>query len=230
MDKIKHEKILAAKEAVKFVEDGMVLGLGTGSTAGFAIAEIGAMVKAGLRMTAVPTSAETEEQARSLGIPIVSIDEVDSIDLTIDGTDEFDADLNLIKGGGGALLKEKMVARMTRRQVIIADSTKMVKTLGAFNVPVEVIPYAVGYAERLIEAIGGRAHIRLREGANFLTDERNYIIDADFGLIRDAYKVSDNLNDIEGVVCNGLFLDLTDIVIVGIGNSIEVFTREDQQG
>ncbi len=223
--KIKLEKQLAAKEAVKYIKDKQIVGLGTGSTAYFAIVEIGKMVADGLRINAVPTSAKTAEQAEVLNIPLISIDDVDVIDITIDGTDEFDADLNLIKGGGGALLKEKMVAKITKKQIIIADSSKKVETLGAFKVPVEVLPFAADYACKRIEEYGGKVRIRRKEGEIFLTDEKNYIIDADFGLIEDAYKISDKLNNIEGVVCNGLFLDLADLIIMGEGKEVVLFEK-----
>lgn len=213
-------------EATKLVEDGMVLGLGTGSTAYFAIEEIGTMVSNGFSLTAVATSARTEEQALKLGIELVSIDDVDSIDLTIDGTDEFDSRLNLIKGGGGALLKEKMVARKSDRQVIIADSTKWVEKLGAFRIPVEVLPFTVNYVRELIDESGGKGHVRMDGEDYYLTDEKNYIIDADYGLMDDPYGISDYLNDIEGVVCNGLFLDLAEMVIVGEGDRVVTYTRE----
>lgn len=222
-ENIKGEKELAAKEAVKFVQNKQIVGLGTGSTAYFAIAEIGKMVTDGLRINAIPTSAQTEEQAESLGIPLISIDDVDAIDVTIDGTDEFDKNLNLIKGGGGALLKEKMVAKITKKQIIIADSSKKVEKLGAFKIPVEVLPFTSDYACKRIEEFGGKVKIRRKDGEIFLTDEKNYIIDADFGLIDNPYDISDKLNNIEGVVCNGLFLDLADIVIMGIGDEIKTF-------
>ena len=224
---ITNEKRLAGYAAAKHVRAGMTVGLGTGSTAYFAIEAVGKMVLEGLSIKAVPTSAATEEQARSLSIPLVSIDDVEEIDLTIDGTDEWDAELNLIKGGGGALLKEKMVARLTKHQIIIADSSKRVEKLGAFKVPVEVLPFAVNYAAKRIADLGGTGNIRMNDGAHFLTDENNYIIDADFGLIEDAFLLEQDLNEIEGVVCNGLFLDLADMVIVGKGDGIEVFGGEE---
>ncbi len=225
MDNITNEKKLAAKEAVKYIKEKQVVGLGTGSTAYFAIAEVGKMVEKGMKIYAVPTSAQTGEQAKSLGIPLISIDDVDSIDVTIDGTDEFDADLNLIKGGGGALLKEKMVAKITRKQIIIADSSKKVDKLGAFKIPVEVLPFASDFACKRIEEFGGKVKIRRKENEFFLTDEQNYIIDVDFGLIENVYEISDKINNIEGVVCNGLFLDLADVVIMGKGKETVVFEK-----
>ena len=225
MDKIKDEKRLAAQEAVRHIETGQIVGLGTGSTAYFAIAEIGKMVINGLEIRAIPTSSQTEKQAKSLNIPLVSIDEVDKIDVTIDGADEFDAHLNLIKGGGGALLKEKMVANITKKQIIIADSSKRVDVLGAFKIPVEVLPFAVRYAQKQISNIGGGKDIRVKDGEYFLTDEKNYIVDADFGLMENPYDISIKLNEIEGVVCNGLFLDLADLVIMGDSGETFVFKR-----
>ena len=225
MNNIKQEKSLAAKEAVKHIESGQTIGLGTGSTAYFAIAEIGEMVKSGLEVKAVPTSSQTENQARSLGIDLVSIDDIDSIDVTIDGTDEFDKNLNLIKGGGGALLKEKMVANITKKQIIIADSSKKVDVLGVFMIPVEVLPFTVNYVQKRISDLGGVGNIRMKEGKHFLTDEKNYIIDADFGEIENPYEVSNEINNIDGVVCNGLFLDLADIVIIGEGEKTIVIEK-----
>ncbi len=222
-DKIKKEKELAAKEAVKFIKDRQIVGLGTGSTAYFAIVEIGKMVADGFKINAIATSGATAEQAQSLNIPLITIDDVDVIDLTIDGTDEFDAKLNLIKGGGGALLKEKMVATITKKQIIIADSSKQVEKLGAFKIPVEVLPFASDYACKRIQGFGGNVKIRRKDNEIFLTDEKNYIIDADFGLIEDPQDISDKLNNIEGVVCNGLFLGLADIVIMGVGDEVKTF-------
>ena len=220
------EKLLAAKEAVKFIENNQIIGLGTGSTANLAIKEIGKMVAEGLQIKGVATSNATEELARSLNIPLVSMDEVDSIDLTIDGTDEFDADLNLIKGGGGALFREKMVARLSKREIIMADSTKKVEKLGAFKVPVEVVPIALNFVQKQIEKQGGTAKIREKNGEIFTTDAGNKILDADFGLIEDAKEVSANLNSIEGVVCHGLFIDLAQMVIMADGDKTIVFEKK----
>ena len=166
-EKLQSEKLLAAKEAVKFIENNQIIGLGTGSTANLAIKEIGKMIADGLEIKGVPTSNATEELARSLSIPLLSFDEVRAIDLTIDGTDEFDADLNLIKGGGGALFREKMVARLSEREIIIADSTKKVEKLGAFKVPVEVAPIALKFAQNQIEELGGSAKVREKNGEVF---------------------------------------------------------------
>lgn len=222
---LENEKRLAAVEAVRSVEDGMIIGLGTGSTANIAIREIGKLVAEGFRVTGVATSNATEELALSLEIPLKQLDDVDSIDLTIDGTDEFDADLNLIKGGGGALFREKMVARLSKREIIMADSTKRVEKLGAFRVPVEVVPIALVFAQKQIEKFGGKAELRLKNGETFVTDTGNRILDADFGLIEDVRKISAALDSIEGVVCHGLFIDLADAVIMASGSKTETFEK-----
>ncbi len=225
MKNLDEEKLQAAQEAVKFIENDQIIGLGTGSTAKFAVIEIGKLVKNGLKIKAVPTSNATAELAASLHIPLISLDEVDSIDVTIDGTDEFDARLNLIKGGGGALFREKMVARMTEREIIIADSTKKVDVLGKFKVPVEVVPFAVHYAQKQIEKINGSSQIRVKDGKTFVTDAGNHIIDADFGEIIDADKTSEKLNSIEGVVCHGLFIGLAQTVIMAQDGELTIYDR-----
>jgi len=222
---LEKEKLLAAQEAVKFIEPNQIIGLGTGSSANFAIKEIGKLVKAGLKIKAVPTSNKTAELAKSLGIPLIDFDAVDTIDLTIDGTDEFDADLNLIKGGGGALFREKMVARLSKREIIICDSSKQVDVLGAFKVPVEVVPVALHYANRQIEKINGVGKARKKDGKIFVTDAGNHIIDVDFGEIHRPKEVSKKLNDIEGVVCHGLFIGLAQMVIMAKDDEIKVFNR-----
>ncbi len=225
MNNLKEEKLLAAKEAVKFIENNQIIGLGTGSTSEFVIKEIAKLVKNGLRIKGVPTSNATAELARSLNIPLITLDEADLIDLTIDGTDEFDADLNLIKGGGGALFREKMVARLTKQEIIIADSSKKVKILGAFKVPVEVVPMALNFARKQIEKINGTSKIREKDGKIFVTDAGNYILDVDFGKIKNAEDISEKLNRIEGVVCHGLFIGLAQMVIMADGDEIITFNR-----
>ncbi len=225
MKDLKAEKSLAAKQAVKLIENNQIIGLGTGSTAYFAVLEIGRLVEDGLKIKAVPTSNATAELAESLHIPLLLMDEVDSIDLTIDGTDEFDADLNLIKGGGGALFREKMVARLSKREIIIADSSKKVEVLGAFKVPVEVVPIALNYANKQIRKINGTAKIREKDGKIFVTDAGNYILDADFGKIKNAEDISEKLNRIEGVVCHGLFIGLAQMVIMADGDETIIFNR-----
>ena len=223
---LENEKLIAAREAVKFVRENQIIGLGTGSTAKFAVEEIGKLVAEGLQIKCVATSDKTAEQAESLNIKLVPIDEVETIDLTIDGADEFDSDLNLIKGGGGALFREKMVARLSKNVIIIADSTKKVEKLGAFKIPVEVVPIAVNFARKQIEKIGGKTILRERNNEIFTTDAGNNILDADFGLIENVFEISDKLNAIEGVVCHGLFINLAQTVIMGKDSDVEIYEEK----
>jgi len=222
------EKYLAAQEAVKFIKGDQIIGLGTGSSATHAIKEIGNLVKAGLKIQGVPTSIKTEELAKSLGIPLIDINSVSFIDVTIDGADEFTNELMLIKGGGGALLREKIVASITRQEIIITDSSKKVERLGKFPLPIEVIPFAVNYVKRKLQELNGVGTIRLKEGAPFVTDQGNLIIDANFGLIDDPFSLSDSLNKIEGIVCHGLFIGLANKVITGIGETSSTVTIDKQ--
>lgn len=224
MNKVEIEKQLAAAEAVKFIKDHQVVGLGTGSTAYYAINAIGEMVKNGLRIKAVPTSEKTKVLAASLQIPIIDINSVEAIDITIDGADEFTADLKLIKGGGGALLKEKIVASITTLEIIIADASKKVEQLGKFKLPVEVVPFAAQYVRHQINLLNGIGTIRtLSNQIPFITDQGNYIIDADFGLISDPDVLAAKLNQIEGIVGHGLFINLADMIIMGKDNGVVRF-------
>lgn len=222
---LENEKLLAAREAVKFVGENQIIGLGTGSTAKYAVEEIGKLVAEGLPIKCVATSNKTAELAESLNIKLLSMDEVETIDLTIDGADEFDADLNLIKGGGGALFREKMVARLSKKLIIISDSTKKVEQLGAFKVPVEVVPIALNFAKKQIEKIGGKSELRKRNGEVFITDAGNNILDADFGLIENVSEISGKLNAVEGVVCHGLFINLAQTVIMGTDSETQIFSK-----
>lgn len=217
------EKQLAAKEAVKQLRDDMIVGLGTGSTSFYAINEIAELVKNGLKIKAIATSNKTREHAESLNIPVIEINSIDSIDITIDGADEFNSDLILIKGGGGALLREKIVALLTKREIIIADSSKKVDLIGKFKVPVEVIPFASSYVLRRIELLKGVGEIRRTKDSPFITDQGNYIIDADFGLISNPVYLSEKLNEIEGLVAHGIFIGLASKVIMGNKDSIIIF-------
>ena len=211
---IENEKKLAAKEAVKSIKNNQIVGLGTGSTADYAIMEIGKMVKNGLQIRAVSTSNKTKRLAESLNISLIDINSITSIDITIDGADEFTDDLILVKGGGGALLKEKIVASITKLEIIIVDSTKKVDFPGKFKLPVEVIPFAVNYVLSQIQLLKGFGQIRIVFGKPFITDNGNYIIDADFGLIKTPASLSDKLNSIEGIVAHGLFINLANKIIM----------------
>jgi ribose 5-phosphate isomerase A len=216
-------KYIAARRAVDFVEDGMRIGLGTGSTAAWMVRCLGEMIREdGIKVTGVATSARTAQLAREVGVPIKTLDEVRWLDLTIDGADEYDADLNLIKGGGGALLHEKIVATASDQMVVIADLSKQVDTLGAFPLPVEVIPFGWQTTKALIEemlsnvdVLGRSASLRLNGADPFRTDEGNYILDLHLRRIANPAQLSLVLNQIPGVVENGLFLDICDVLVIG---------------
>ena len=219
-------KFVAAKRAAEFVEDGMRVGLGTGSTAAWLVRCLGEMVREeGLKFRGVPTSTRTAELAREVGIEVVSLDEARWLDLTIDGADEFDAELNLIKGGGGALLQEKIVATASDQLLVIADAAKEVEHLGAFPLPVEVIPFGWPTTQALIEetlvamdVMGRGATLRMTGDRPFITDEGNHILDLHLGRIGNARQLAMVLNQMPGVVENGLFIDICDIVVIGYGD------------
>jgi len=216
-------KFVAAKRAVDFVEDGMRVGLGTGSTAAWMVRALGERVREeGLRIVGVPTSTRTAELAHKVGIKVVSLDEARWLDLTIDGADEFDDDLNLIKGGGGALLQEKIVATASDTMVVISDASKRVSHLGAFPLPVEVVPFGWQTTKALIEealdgfdVLGQTGTLRMNGEAAFVTDEGNHIVDLHLKQIGDPRKLALVLNQIPGVVENGLFIDICDKVVIG---------------
>ena len=219
-------KFVAAKRAADFIEDGMRVGLGTGSTAAWLVRCIGEMVRDdGLRIKGVPTSTRTAQLAREVGIEVISLDEARWLDLTIDGADEFDNDLNLIKGGGGALLQEKIVATASDRMIVIADIGKEVESLGAFPLPVEMIPFGWRTTQALIEetlvsmdVLGRQATLRMNGDVPFVTDEGNHILDLHLKRIGNPREVAMVLNQMPGVVENGLFIDICDTVVIGYGD------------
>ncbi len=219
-------KFVAAKRAVEFVEDGMRVGLGTGSTAAWMVRCLGELIRdEGLKITGVPTSARTAVLAREVGINVVTLDEARWLDLTIDGTDEFDPDLCLIKGGGGAHLQEKIVATASDQMIVIADPSKQVESLGAFPLPVEVIPFGWQTTKALVEemlvsmdVLGQKSTLRMNGDAPFVTDEGNHIVDLHLQRIGNPRQLSLVLNQIPGVVENGLFIDICDVVVIGHGD------------
>jgi len=230
LSEIEKEKQAAALAAVSYIQNGQVIGLGSGSTASYAIREIGKLVQNGLQIKAIPTSKKTHVLAESLHIPIIESNSVEYIDVTIDGTDEFNEDMVLIKGGGGALLREKIVASMTKKQIIIADSSKQVTQLGlAFNLPIEVIPFASNSVMNQVKELGGISAIRVKSGKTFVSDQGNWILDANFGHIKDPISLSHSLNELIGLVCHGLFINLADIIIVGKGNTEKTILRTQNQ-
>lgn len=213
-------KIKAAQAALNYVEDGMRLGIGTGSTAEEFVRLLAERVATGLKVEGVPTSERTARLCLELGVPLKSLEELPELDLTIDGADEVDDRLRLIKGGGGALLREKIVAAASARMIVIADETKVVGTLGAFPLPIEINPFGMAATriaiEKTAQRLGLSGELRLRgvDGEVFTTDGGHYIIDASFGRIPDAEALAIALNAIPGVVEHGLFINLASLAII----------------
>ena len=221
------EKAAAARASLRFVRDGMTLGLGTGSTAAHVVRFLGEQVRAGLKVRGIPTSVHTGELATSLGIPLTTLDETQEIDVDIDGADEFDPQLHLIKGGGGALLREKIIASASRQVVIIADSSKQVAVLGKFPLPVEVIPFAQALVAKKIAALGAGVKPRKNAQGNiFVTDEGHHILDCAFGQIPDPPALARKLSDMPGVVEHGLFINLASVVLCANGENVTEFRRK----
>ena len=221
----------AAEHALSYVQDGMRLGLGTGSTAAKFVELLGAKVKEGLKVVCVPTSEATRVQAAALNIPLATLDQYPALDLTVDGADEIDEELRLIKGGGGALLREKIVAVASERLVIIADSSKLVEILGRFPLPLEVVPFGLAATRRLVIDLAGdcgcEGEVKLRTGANgapYVTDNGNHILDCAFGEIDDPEALDDALKLIPGVVESGLFLGIADVGIIAGPKGVEVLS------
>jgi len=221
-----NEKQLAAEKSIEFVKDGMTLGLGTGSTVFFLVNKLSELVKQGLNIKCVSTSNQTSDLAKSLGIEIVNLNEVDHIDLTIDGADEVDKNLNGIKGGGGALLFEKIVAKASKKVIWIVDSSKYVSNLGKFPLPVEVIPFGSSHLVSRFTESGYNPAIRKNGIEIYITDSGNEIIDLHLNVIEDSLKLEQEIKLIPGVVEVGLFNNIANMVIVGKENSTKIISRE----
>ena len=225
------KKILAAQKAFEYVEDGMKLGLGTGSTADEFTKILSDNVKNGLDVVCVPTSENTKDLAESLNIPLASLENLNFLDLTVDGADEVDGDLSLLKGGGGALLREKIIAFNSKKMIVIADDTKKVSKLGEFRLPIELIKFehkiTINRVLEKLENIGypGTAELRVINGNPFTTDSENLIYDLSIGLIEEPAIIDNLLNSIPGVVENGLFVDMANIVIIGEQNGVKIIEK-----
>ncbi|HEY1311166.1 MAG TPA: ribose-5-phosphate isomerase RpiA [Pseudolabrys sp.] len=226
------QKRAAAARAVEFVRPGMRLGLGTGSTAKHFVELVGERVRAGLDIIAVPTSASTRADAERCGITLTTLDETPELDLTVDGADEIAPDFSLIKGGGGALLREKIVAAASARMIVIADRSKWVATLGRFPLPIEVTPFGLGATQKAVEraftALKLRGPLTVRQGKDghaFVTDDGHWIIDAALGRINDPKALAQALSGIPGVMEHGLFIGLAQTAILAGADSVTVIER-----
>ncbi len=221
------EKEAAARASLQFIQDGQVVGLGTGSTAAYFIKLLGEKVKSGLRIRGIPTSDRSGQLATTLGIPLITLDDCQEIDVTVDGADEVDPQLRLIKGGGGAMLREKIVASATKKLVIVADGTKQVPRLGKFPLPVEVIRFAQALVRKRIEALGAQVTLRTNpDGSPYVTDENNHILDCRFGEIQDPDHLAPQLSEMAGVVEHGLFIGMASVVLFARGNEIVELKRK----
>ncbi len=221
-----NNKKSAGEKAVEFIKDGMTIGLGTGSTVHYTICKVAELIKEGMKLKCVSTSSATTKLAQSLNITITPFNEVESIDLTIDGADEVDPDLNGIKGGGGALLFEKLVAKASLKNIWVVDSSKIVNQLGKFPLPVEVVQFGAAKIFTFFETKGYNPKFRMNGKEHYTTDSHNYIIDLDLGLIKDPRKLEKSLKEISGIVECGLFIDIADVVLIGSEGGVNTITRK----
>jgi ribose 5-phosphate isomerase A len=220
------EKEQAARASLKYVHDGQIVGLGSGSTATIAIRLLAERVRDGLKIRGIPTSVQSRDLALELGIPLTTFEEYQQIDVTIDGADEFDSALNLIKGGGGAMLREKVVASASKQLIIVTDSSKQVPVLGRFPLPVEVIGFAEPLVAKKISDMGANATRRCdSSGTPYITDEGNHILDCRFAEILDPSALARNLSEMPGVVEHGLFVGMASVVLMAKAGAVAEFHR-----
>jgi ribose 5-phosphate isomerase A len=219
------DKRLAARAAVAEIRQGMLVGLGTGSTAAHAIEAIGEQVAAGLRITAVATSQASAAMAGALGIPLLEMGDVAAVDLTIDGADEIDARCWAIKGAGGAMTREKIVAAASARMVVIADGSKRVARIGAAKLPIEVLPFAKAFVAATVEELGAVVQLRAGGDAPYLTDQGNLVLDAQFAAMADPAGLAQALDALPGVVGHGLFLEEVAAAYIADGGNVTVLER-----
>jgi len=220
------EKQIAAEKAIEFVNNGMILGLGSGSTAAFFIKKLGEQVKRGLKITGVSTSNAATNLALSNNIPLVSIEEVSEIDLTVDGADEVDPEFNGIKGGGGALLYEKIIASISKEIIWVVDSTKLVKRLGKFPLPVEIVTFGHTHTLKRLKDAGYNPSLRVRNGELFPSDGNNFIADLELKVIDNPVELEKKLKILRGVIETGLFVNAPDKVIIGENNTIKILENK----
>lgn len=227
MDRQDEKALVGEAAVIQYVKDGMTVGLGTGSTAYYVIKKMGEMIEEGMKLTGVATSKATEKLASEYGIQLIDINEVDQLDIAIDGADEIDGNFFAIKGGGGALLREKIIASAAKTFIVVADGSKKVQSLGHFPLPVEVVPFGYKQTERSIRKLGCKTELRMREEEIYVTDNGNYIVDCSFPSIQNPSQLHQALNSIVGVVENGLFIHMVDVLIsVNEQNEISVDTAQ----
>lgn len=223
---LQFEKQSVARAAVTFIKNGNIVGLGSGSTAAYFIQFLGERVKAGLDVRGIPTSVRAQQLAERCGVPLITLDQVASIDVAVDGADQFDPQLDLIKGGGGALLREKIVASASRQFIVIADSSKQVPVLGSFPLPVEIVGFAKNLLTRRLSSIGAEVVLRKSaDGSPYKTDEGHYILDCHFGKIVEPPSLARMISDFPGVVEHGLFINMASIVLLAKGADVREIRR-----
>lgn len=218
-------KKTAGEKAVEYIEDGMVIGLGSGSTVYWTLKKLGELVEQGLNIKGIPSSLRTEGWAKDFNIPLTDFSEVQVLDLAIDGADEIDPNFNLTKGGGGSLVREKMVNAHAKKLIIIADQSKMVDELGKFPLPVEVLQFGWQVTAQKIAELGAKPVLRERDGSTFVSNNANYILDCEFNSIPDPEKLHHSLKQLLGVVETGLFVNMTDTVILAGAKGAKVINK-----
>lgn len=218
-------KKAAGEKAAEFIQDGMIIGLGSGSTVYWLLKKMGELVEQGLNIKGIPSSVRTEGWAKDFNIPLTDFSEVQSLDIAIDGADEVDPHFNLIKGGGGSLLREKLVDAHAKQLIIIADESKLVQQLGKFPLPVEVVPFGWEVTAQKIAQLGAVPELRRREGEIFVSNNGNYILDCTFDVILNPQELHKQLKLLLGVVETGLFIDMTDMVIIG-GDDVRILHKK----
>ncbi|NSB15029.1 ribose-5-phosphate isomerase RpiA [Clostridium beijerinckii] len=223
------QKRVAGEKSTEYIKDGMILGLGTGSTAYYMIKKVGELIKNGMKIKAVATSKSTESLARELKIPLLSIDEVDRIDLAIDGVDEIDNEFNAIKGGGGALFREKIVASLANEVIWIMDESKLVDGIGEFPLPVEILPYGYKHVIKELQDYSLNPKIRMKEEEIFVTDNGNYIVDLHIGKPMNINDVYNKVNRITGVLETGLFINMCNRIIIGTNSGAKIINNSNSQ-
>jgi ribose 5-phosphate isomerase A len=219
-------KRIAAERATEYIKNGMILGLGTGSTAYYMIKKVGELIQGGMDLKAVATSKNTENLAREFQIPLVKIDEIDRIDLAIDGVDEIDMEFNAIKGGGGALFREKVIANLAKEVIWIMDDSKLVDSIGEFPLPVEILPYGYTHVIRKLKEYSLNPRTRMKSDEFFITDNGNYIVDLHIGKPIDIGKVYSEVKEIPGVLEVGLFINMCNYIIIGTSNGVKIINNK----